>query len=38
MVLREPPGIDARLPAGLVLREAGIARHPIGLTLDKKAI
>jgi hypothetical protein len=31
MVLLEPPGIDARLPAGL-LREAGIARHPTGRT------
>jgi hypothetical protein len=30
MVLREPPGIAARLPAGLVLREAGIARPPDG--------
>src|SRR6516164_10707419 len=32
MVLLEPPGIDARLPAGLVLREAGVARHPMGRT------
>ena len=24
----EPPGMEVRLPAGLVLREAGTARHP----------
>ena len=36
MVLREPPGIDARLPAGLVLREAGIARHPMGRTQHQR--
>jgi hypothetical protein len=37
MVLLEPPGIDARLPAGLVLREAGIARHPMGRTQHQRA-
>jgi hypothetical protein len=36
MVLREPPGIDARLPADLVLREAGIARHPMGRTQHQR--
>src|SRR6516162_8248737 len=36
MVLREPPGIDARLPAGLVLWEAGIARHPMGRTQHQR--
>jgi hypothetical protein len=30
--LREPPGIDTRLPASLVHREAGIACHPMGRT------
>jgi hypothetical protein len=32
MVLREPLGTDARLPASLVHREAGLARHPMGRT------
>jgi hypothetical protein len=36
MVLREPPGIDARLPAGLVLREADIARRPMERTQHQR--
>jgi hypothetical protein len=32
LVPLEPPGTDASLPASLVHREAGLARHPMGRT------